>query len=99
MFAFYLMRAGYHAVGSSVGLVAIREPPTPRGRLYVQSADLRFTRDRILHIRRLINLSPYILPLVKLTGYRDSPEFLTIEWYPWPLNNSVSLRVAFDLVL
>ena len=84
MFAFSLIRAGYYAVGSRVTLTAICAPLTSQGRPYVQdlaSADLRFTRDRILQIRRLINLSPYIRPLVDLIGFRDSPDFMETERY------------------
>ena len=84
MFAFSLIHAGYHARGSRVALAAICAPPTPQGRPYVQdlaSADLRFTQDRILQIRRLINLSPYIHPLVELIGFRGSPDFMATEQY------------------
>jgi len=51
---------GYYATGSNATLVAISPPRSPGGSVIVHdisSANLRLKRDRILHIRRLINLS------------------------------------------
>ena len=58
------------------------------------SANLRFKRDRIANLCRLINLSPYLYPLLKLIGYRDVPEFTVIERYVL----SYHLRGVIDLV-
>jgi hypothetical protein len=65
-------------------LAAICAPPTPSQTPVVidlASANLRFKRDRIANLCRLINLSPYLYPLLKLIGYRDFPEFTVIERY------------------
>jgi hypothetical protein len=51
---------GYYATGSNATLVAISPPRSPGGSVIVHDiycANLRLKRDRILHIRRLINLS------------------------------------------
>ncbi len=45
------------------------------------SANLRFKHDRIANLCRLINLSSYLYPLLKLIGHRDVPEFTVIERY------------------
>jgi len=77
-------RLGYHAIGPDLTLAAICAPSTPPQMPFVQdlaSANLRFKRDRIANLLRLINLSSYLHPLLKLIGYRDAPEFTVIERY------------------
>ncbi|KAF8336806.1 hypothetical protein F5887DRAFT_1161224 [Amanita rubescens] len=73
---------GYYAIGPDLTLAAICAPSTPSQIPVVQdlaSANLRFKRDRIANLCRLINLSPYLYPLLKLIGYRDVPEFTVIK--------------------
>ena len=77
-------RVGYYAIGPDLTLAAICAPSTPSQTpvvLDLASANLRFKRDRIASLCRLINLSPYLYPLLKLIGYRDVPEFTVIERY------------------
>ena len=72
----------YHAVGSQVTLCAICAPQPPSSKPYVVDlavADLRLTRERIKHLRRIIRLSRYIPLLPKLVGYRRDPEFVAIK--------------------
>jgi len=73
---------GYYAIGPDLTLAAICAPSTPSQTpvvLDLAFANLRFKRDRIANLCRLINLSPYLYPLLKLIGYRDVPEFTVIE--------------------
>ena len=77
-------RLGYYAAGPDLTLAAICAPSTPSQMPFVQdlvSADLRFKCDRIANLCRLINLSPYLHPLLELIGYRDAPEFTVMERY------------------
>jgi len=79
---YYPSRVGYYAIGPDLTLAAICAPSTPSQKPIVQdlaSANLRLKRDRIANLCRLVNLSPYLYPLVKLIGYRDVPEFTVIE--------------------
>ena len=81
---YYPSRVGYYAIGPDLTLTAICAPSTPSQTPVVQdlaSANLRFKRDRIANLCRLIILSPYLYPLLKLIGYRDVPEFTVIERY------------------
>jgi hypothetical protein len=75
---------GYHAAGPALTLAAICAPLTLSQEPLIQdlaSANLRLKRDRIVNLRRLINLCKYIHPLVRLIGYRDAPEFDVIDRY------------------
>ncbi|KAF8340989.1 hypothetical protein F5887DRAFT_1062542 [Amanita rubescens] len=75
---------GYYAIGPDLTLAAICAPSTPSQMPVVQdlaSANLRFKRDRIANLCRLINLSSYLYPLQKHIGYRDISEFTVIERY------------------
>ena len=81
---YYPSRVGYYAIGPDLTLAAICAPSTPSQIPVVQdlaSANLRFKRDRIANLCRLINLSSYFYPLLKLIGYRDVPEFTVIKRY------------------
>lgn len=73
---------GYYAIGPAVTLAAICAPKEPSNTPWVEdlaSADLRLKRDRIAHLRRLINLAPYISSLLRVIGHHGSPEFTLIE--------------------
>ena len=75
---------GYYAIGPAVTPAVICAPQEPSKEPLVQdlvSANLRFKRDRIAHLRRLINLTPYIYPLLQLIGRHGFPEFTLIERY------------------
>ena len=77
-------RLGYHAIGANLTLAAICAPPAPSQMPFVQdlaSANLGRKRDRIANLCRLINLFPYLHPLLKLIGFRDAPEFTVIQRY------------------
>ena len=81
---YYPSGVGYYASGPDLTLTAICAPSTPSQTpavLDLTSANLRFKRDRIANLCRLINLSPHLYPLLKLIGYRDIPEFTVIERY------------------
>ena len=76
--------AGYYAIGPAVTLAVICAPQEPSKKPLVQDlapANLRLKRDRIAHLRRLINLTPYIYSLLQLIGHHGSPEFTLIERY------------------
>jgi hypothetical protein len=81
---YYPPGIGYYAIGPDLTLTAICAPSTPSQMpvvLDLASANLWFKRDHIVNLCRLINLSPYLYPLLKLIGYRDAPEFTAIERY------------------
>ena len=72
---------GYYITGSDVTLVAISPPRRPGGDPIVHDiakADLRLKKDRILNIRRLINLSPICKILSDMVRPAES-EFEKLE--------------------
>jgi hypothetical protein len=80
----YLISAltAYHAIGAKVVLAAIC-PPRPGQDSIVHdivSADLQDRRDRILNIRRLINLSGVVQVLSDVVEPGD-PEFKVLQWF------------------
>jgi hypothetical protein len=74
----YLISAltAYHAIGAKVVLAAICPPSPGQGSIVrdIVSADLQVRRDRILNIRRLINLSGVVQVLSDVVEPGD-PEF------------------------
>ncbi|KAF8586012.1 hypothetical protein K439DRAFT_1632090 [Ramaria rubella] len=72
---------GYYCRGLELTLVAICPPSEGRGKpiiLDLASANLRIRRDRIINIRRLINLSTLLKPLSDLVQ-SASGEFQPME--------------------
>jgi hypothetical protein len=72
---------GYYAIGPDLTLVAIKPPLPGQTSPVVQDivyADLRCRKDRILNIRRLINLSGFIITLANVIPPSDA-EFTVLE--------------------
>lgn len=72
---------GYYAVGPELTLVAISPPPQREGLPVVHNlatADLRYRRDRIKNICRLINLSGLLRTIADLVRPPDA-EFVELE--------------------
>ncbi|GBC04666.1 hypothetical protein RclHR1_00580031 [Rhizophagus clarus] len=72
---------GYYANGPVVTLAAICRPlendDAPRV-IDITSSNLRFRRERVLHLRRIINLSKIIECLQEVIGVCGDPEFVPI---------------------
>ncbi|RUS15861.1 hypothetical protein BC937DRAFT_91879 [Endogone sp. FLAS-F59071] len=72
---------GYYANGAKVTYVTITHPVTGSGKpniVTLADSDLRRRRDRIINIKRIINISSLIEPITHAIGWREATEFLPI---------------------
>ena len=73
--------AGYYANGLLVTFVAICRPPEGcdvPGIINITSSSLALRRERIFHLRRIINLSIIIELVQEVIGFRETAEFIPI---------------------
>ena len=73
---------GYYAFGAQVTLVAIC-PPSKDGDKHpvvvdIVKSDLRQVKDRVCHLRRMMNISRLLETIKELVGIRNAPEFIPI---------------------
>lgn len=69
---------GYYAIGPIVTYVAIGRPLSGFDEpniVEIVTSDLRRIRNRIINIRRLLNLIRLIEPITKAIGWHEVPEF------------------------
>jgi len=86
---------GYYSTGCDLTLVAICAPRN-LGRIpYVRdlaTVNLRFRRARIINLRRMINLSRCLQPLVQIIEYHSTPEFVVM------LRDNKSIEIGINSV-
>lgn len=73
--------AGYYANGPLVTFVAICRPPEDHdvpNVINIANSNLALRRERILHFRRMINLSIIIEQIQDVIGFRETVEFIPI---------------------